>query len=66
MKYLGIDYGTKRIGVAQSDAEVVRIQFFEDPGIQMTPALEKEVEKHFTRRELRRVPVQHPHETGFW
>jgi mannose-1-phosphate guanylyltransferase/phosphomannomutase len=34
----------------------VTIQFFEEPGIQITAALQKEIEKHFSRRELRRVP----------
>ncbi len=43
------------VGVSPLDAEVIRIQFFEQPGIDMTQALEKEVEKHFTRGELRRV-----------
>jgi mannose-1-phosphate guanylyltransferase/phosphomannomutase len=33
----------------------VRIAFFEPPGIQLTPALQKEIEKHYTRHELRRV-----------
>ena len=33
----------------------MRIQFFEQPGIEMTQAMQKEVEKHFTRGELRRV-----------
>ena len=28
------------------------------PGIQLTPALQKEIEKHFTRQELRRVAVR--------
>jgi mannose-1-phosphate guanylyltransferase/phosphomannomutase len=44
------------IGVSQTDPEVLHIRFFEQSGIQMTPTLEKEVEKHFNRRELRRVP----------
>ena len=33
----------------------MRIQFHEPPGISLTPALQKEIEKHFTRGELRRV-----------
>jgi mannose-1-phosphate guanylyltransferase / phosphomannomutase len=44
------------IGVSQTDPEMLQIRFYEQPGIQMTPTLEKEVEKHFNRRELRRVP----------
>ncbi|MDX6542506.1 MAG: mannose-phosphate guanylyltransferase / phosphomannomutase [Gaiellaceae bacterium] len=44
------------VGTSESDPEVVQIRFFEQPGIPMTPRLQKEVEKHFTRFELRRVP----------
>lgn len=44
------------VGVSSSDPDAVQIRFFEQPGIQMTSALEKDIEKHFTRRELRRVP----------
>jgi mannose-1-phosphate guanylyltransferase/phosphomannomutase len=43
------------VGVGQADSEVVEIRFFEQPGIQATAALQKEIEKHFTRHELRRV-----------
>jgi mannose-1-phosphate guanylyltransferase / phosphomannomutase len=43
------------VGVSPSDSEAVRIQFFEQPGIEMGTATQKEVEKHFTRGELRRV-----------
>ena len=43
------------VGTSSTDSEVVRIQFFEAPGIEMSSAMEKEVEKHFTRGELRRV-----------
>ncbi len=43
------------VGVSASDPEVIRIQFFERPGIEMSAAMQKEVEKHFTRGELRRV-----------
>src|SRR5690349_7633294 len=43
------------VGVSPTDPEVLRIQFFEQPGIEMTDAMQKEVEKHFTRGELRRV-----------
>jgi mannose-1-phosphate guanylyltransferase/phosphomannomutase len=51
----GYDAGF-HVGVGQSDPETIQIRFFEQPGIQMTTALEKEVAKHFNRRELRRVP----------
>jgi mannose-1-phosphate guanylyltransferase / phosphomannomutase len=43
------------IGVNAVDPEVVAIQFYERPGIQLTAALQKEIEKHFTRHEARRV-----------
>ncbi len=43
------------VGVSAHDPEVIRIQFFEPPGVEMSAAMQKEVEKHFTRGELRRV-----------
>ena len=43
------------VGTSQTDPEVVQIRFFEQPGIQLSPALQKEIEKNFTRGELRRV-----------
>lgn len=45
------------VGVSPQDPEAVRIQLFEQPGITLTAALQKEVEKHFTRRELRRAAI---------
>jgi mannose-1-phosphate guanylyltransferase/phosphomannomutase len=43
------------IGVSSSDQEMAQIRFFEPPGIQLSANLQKEIEKHFTRQELRRV-----------
>jgi len=43
------------VGTAAIDPEIVAIRFFEEPGIQLTTALQKEVEKHFSRGELRRA-----------
>ena len=43
------------VGTSTADPEVVQIRFFEPPGIQLTPALQKEVETNFTRGELRRA-----------
>jgi mannose-1-phosphate guanylyltransferase/phosphomannomutase len=43
------------VGVLPNDPEVIRISFFEPPGIAMTAAMQKEVEKHYTRQELRRT-----------
>ena len=46
------------VHVAQSalDPEQVQIRIYESPGIQLTAGLEKEIEKNFTRQELRRCP----------
>ncbi len=43
------------VGASTSDPEIVQIRFFEPPGIQLSAGLQKEIEKHFTRHELRRV-----------
>jgi mannose-1-phosphate guanylyltransferase / phosphomannomutase len=43
------------VGTSQSDPEVVQIKFFEQPGIQMSSEKQKEIEKNFTRGELRRA-----------
>jgi mannose-1-phosphate guanylyltransferase / phosphomannomutase len=43
------------VGISQTDPEVVQIRFFEQPGIQLTSVLQKEIEKNFTRGELRRA-----------
>src|ERR1043166_8198533 len=43
------------VGVNYTDSEVVEIRFFEQPGIQLTSSMQKEIEKHFTRLELRRA-----------
>src|SRR5213592_3718701 len=43
------------VGYSAADPEVVAIRFYEEPGIQLTTALQKEVEKHFNRGELRRA-----------
>jgi mannose-1-phosphate guanylyltransferase/phosphomannomutase len=56
LKTQGYDAGF-HVGISPADPEVVRIQFFEHPGIELTPGLQKEVEKHFTRRELRRAAI---------
>jgi mannose-1-phosphate guanylyltransferase/phosphomannomutase len=44
------------VGASTTDPEAVQIRLFERPGIALSAALQKEVEKHFTRQELRRVP----------
>ena len=55
LKTHGYDAGI-HVGVSQADPETIQIRFFQEPGIQLTTALQKEVEKHFNRREVRRVP----------
>jgi mannose-1-phosphate guanylyltransferase / phosphomannomutase len=54
MKTEGLEAGV-HVGVGAADPELVQVRFFEHPGIQLTTALQKEIEKHFTRQELRRV-----------
>ncbi len=44
------------VGASTSDPEAVQIRLFERPGIALSSGMQKEVEKHFTRQELRRVP----------
>jgi mannose-1-phosphate guanylyltransferase/phosphomannomutase len=43
------------VGTSSSDPEAVVVRIYEPPGIQLTSRLQKEIEKHFTRQELRRV-----------
>jgi len=43
------------VGSAAIDPEIVAIRFFEEPGIQLSTAMQKEIEKHFSRGELRRA-----------
>jgi len=44
------------VGAASTDPEAVQIRLFEPPGIALSAAFQKEIEKLFTRQELRRVP----------
>ena len=53
LKTQGLAAGV-HVGVSSVDPEVVQIRVFEWPGNQMTEGLQKEVEKHFSRQELRR------------
>jgi mannose-1-phosphate guanylyltransferase/phosphomannomutase len=54
LKSEGYEAGV-HVGTSQSDPEVVQIKFFEQPGIQLSPNMQKEIEKNFTRGELRRA-----------
>jgi mannose-1-phosphate guanylyltransferase / phosphomannomutase len=53
LKAQGYDAGF-HVGISHADPEMLEIRFYEQPGIVLTPGLQKEVEKHFTRHELRR------------
>ncbi len=44
------------VGTSSLDPELIQIRLFEQPGIEVTPALQKEVEKHFFRQDMRRMP----------
>jgi mannose-1-phosphate guanylyltransferase/phosphomannomutase len=44
------------VGAHPTNPEVIQIRLFERPGIALSAELQKEIEKHFTRQELRRVP----------
>jgi mannose-1-phosphate guanylyltransferase/phosphomannomutase len=44
------------VGASTSDPEAVQIRLFERPGVALSTAMQKEIEKHFARQELRRSP----------
>jgi mannose-1-phosphate guanylyltransferase/phosphomannomutase len=44
------------VGAHAADPEAVQIRLFEHPGISLSPSLQKEIDKHYSRQELRRVP----------
>jgi mannose-1-phosphate guanylyltransferase / phosphomannomutase len=46
------------VGQSHLDPEAVFIRIYEPPGILLTPSLQKEIEKNFTRQELRRVGAE--------
>jgi mannose-1-phosphate guanylyltransferase / phosphomannomutase len=54
LKTQAFDSGV-HVGVSHLDPEAVFIRFYEPPGILLTASLQKEIEKNFTRQELRRV-----------
>ncbi len=54
LKTEGFDAGL-HIGASAVDPEVVEIRIYEPPGIQAGAALQKEIEKYFSRQELRRA-----------
>ncbi len=54
MKTQGYD-AAFHVGAATHDPEAVQIRLFERPGVALSAALQKEIEKHYTRQELRRA-----------
>src|SRR5437870_1736732 len=54
LKTHGYDLGF-HVGTSATDPEMVQIRFFEQPGVRIGNRLRKEIEKHYTRQELRRV-----------
>jgi mannose-1-phosphate guanylyltransferase/phosphomannomutase len=44
------------VGASTTDPEAVQIRLFERPGVALSSSMQKEIEKHFTRQELRRAP----------
>jgi mannose-1-phosphate guanylyltransferase/phosphomannomutase len=54
LKSEGYDAGI-HVQPGAADPEVVEVKIFEPPGIQASPSLVKEIEKHFTRQEFRRA-----------
>ncbi len=54
LKTQGLQAGI-HVGRSSADPEMINVRVFEWPGNQMTANLQKEVEKHFSRHELRRA-----------
>jgi len=54
LKTQAFDAGV-HVGVSHLDREAVFIRFYEPPGVLLTATFQKEIEKNFTRQELRRV-----------
>ncbi len=53
------------VGRSSLDPEMIEVRVFEWPGIQMSDGLRKEVEKHFSRQELRRATFADVGETTY-
>jgi mannose-1-phosphate guanylyltransferase/phosphomannomutase len=53
------------VGCSAADPEVVQVRFFEPPGIQLGEHLQKEIEKHFSRMELRRASAEEVGRVGY-
>jgi len=64
LKTQGLQAGI-HVGRSSGDPEVIQVRVFEWPGNQMTSGLQKEVEKHFGRQELRRATFAEVGETTY-
>jgi mannose-1-phosphate guanylyltransferase/phosphomannomutase len=64
LKTQGLAAGV-HVGRSSVDPEMIEVRVFEWPGIQMSDGLRKEVEKHFSRRELRRATFADVGETTY-
>ena len=64
LKTQGMQAGV-HVGRSSADPEVIQVRVFEWPGNQMTAGLQKEVEKHFGRQELRRATFSEVGETTY-
>jgi mannose-1-phosphate guanylyltransferase/phosphomannomutase len=64
LKTQGMQAGV-HVGRSSSDPEMIQVRVFEWPGNQMTSGLQKEVEKHFSRQELRRATFAEVGETTY-
>ena len=64
LKTQGLQAGV-HVGRSSIDPEVIQVRVFEWPGNQMTSELQKEVEKHFSRQELRRATFAEVGETTY-
>jgi mannose-1-phosphate guanylyltransferase / phosphomannomutase len=54
LKSEGFDAGL-HVGPSTTDVEAVEIELYEPPGVQASSSFMKEIEKHFSRQEYRRV-----------
>ena len=64
LKTQGLQAGV-HVGRSSADPEMINIRVFEWPGNQMTAARQNEVEKHFSRHELRRATFAEVGETTY-
>ncbi|HEX2302537.1 MAG TPA: sugar phosphate nucleotidyltransferase [Gaiella sp.] len=64
LKTQGLQAGV-HVGRSSVDPEVIDVRIFEWPGHHMTSGLQKEVEKHFARQELRRATFAEVGETTY-